>query len=102
MPFVTTMAEVGPLDVTASLADMRLVLGLAAGRRNELVIECAANLPAVRHDALEFRRTVMALVEAAGARGTERRRIVVRATSSGRVVVLTVGEDATLYLPVWD
>ncbi len=92
-----------PLDVAASLAEMRLVLGLAAGKRNELVIECDANLPAVRYDAVELRRTLMELVERAAAAVADRGRIVVRATAgSGRVVVLAVGDDATLYLPVCD
>jgi hypothetical protein len=92
-----------PLDVAASLAEIRVVLVLAAGRRHELVIECEPNLPAVRYDAAEFRRTVTELVERAGARAVDHGRIVLRATAApGRVVVLSVGDDAKLYLPVLD
>jgi signal transduction histidine kinase len=101
---VATMVDMGDrLDVAASLAEMRLVLGLAAGRRNELVIECDPNLPAVRYDSVELRRTLMELVERAAAAVAGRGRIVVRAKAvTGRVVVLAVGDEATLYLPVWD
>lgn len=104
MPPVTTMVDVdAPLDVAASLAEMRLVLGLAAGLRTELVIECDPNLPAVRYDAGELRRTLMELVDRAAVALADRGQIVVRATvGSGRVVVLAVGDDATLYLPVWN
>jgi nitrogen-specific signal transduction histidine kinase len=104
LPPVATMVDMGDrLDVAASLAEMRLVLGLAAGGRKELVIECDPNLPAVRYDAVELRRTLMELVERAAAAVADCGRIVVRATAgTGRVVVLAVGNDATLYLPVWD
>jgi hypothetical protein len=90
-----------PLHVDSALAELRWLLALAAGRRVEVVVECEPNLPPVRVDAVGFRRSVLELVEKAGATVADRGQIAVRAAGEPGRVVLTVADAGSIYLPVW-
>jgi signal transduction histidine kinase len=89
---------VQPLDVDATLADMRRLLGRIAGPYVDLVVECEPGLPPARFNGGVLRHIVIDVVRAAAEAMPEGGRIAVCASAHDGSIELTVadtGSDAS-------
>jgi signal transduction histidine kinase len=86
------MRFVQPLDVDATLADMRRLLGRIAGPYVDLVVECEPGLPPARFNGSVLRNIVIDAVRAAAEAMPEGGRIAVRASAHEGSIELTVAD----------